>query len=237
MPPPVTRRSLLGWVGTSTLLAAVPALAQTPPPSSRNWFFLTDAEARVLTVLVDRILPRDEWPSASEAGVVDFIDLQLATAWGQGQGLYRAGPHADGTPQQGYQLPHTPAELYREALAEIDRAVGANGFAGLAPDAQDQFLRRLERNEQRLGRISGGTFFTQLRNNVLEGYFADPYYNGNRDHVGWRMIGFPGAHAYYTTEVDRHGLRYERPPTGMAWQPGFRGVPPFTARDRAGLGG
>ncbi|MEI7713958.1 MAG: gluconate 2-dehydrogenase subunit 3 family protein, partial [Rhodospirillales bacterium] len=25
-----------------------------------------------------------------------------------------------------------------------------------------------------------------------EGYFADPIYGGNRDKVGWKLLGFPG---------------------------------------------
>ena len=33
----------------------------------------------------------------------------------------------------------------------------------------------------------------------MEGFFADPMYGGNRDKVGWKMIGFPG--------VDRDLLR------------------------------
>ena len=28
--------------------------------------------------------------------------------------------------------------------------------------------------------------------NTDEGYFADPLYGGNRDKVGWKLLGFPG---------------------------------------------
>ena len=27
----------------------------------------------------------------------------------------------------------------------------------------------------------------------MEGFFADPIYGGNRDKVGWRLVGFPGV--------------------------------------------
>ena len=193
------------------LAQLAPLLNQTPPRH-----FLTEAEWRTLTAVVDRIIPKDHWPSASEAGVVDFIDFQLATTWGTGSGLFLKGPHAKGSASQGYQLAHTPAELYRMALA--DPAVA--NFATLEPAAQDALLTRLEKNEQPLGDIPGGVFFTQLRQSVIEGYFSDPIHNGNHGMAGWRMIGFPGAHAYYLTEIDRFEFDYARPPSGIGYRPG-----------------
>ncbi len=240
-----TKRNALTWMPSrrALLLGAVApalmpglgldALAQTPrqgaPPRKTPGFFLTEAEERLLTALVDRIIPRDEWPSASEAGVVDFFDFQLTTDWGHGQGLYRKGPHTAGNPRQGYQLPYTPSEFYRRALA--DKALA--GFEGLAPAAQDALLTRLEKNELSLGDIPGGTFFTILRQNTLDGYFSDPIHGGNRDMASWRMIGFPGAHAYYITEIDRFELDYARPPAGVAYRTDgvLRGVAQ-TARGR-----
>jgi len=35
-------------------------------------------------------------------------------------------------------------------------------------------------------------FFPMLLLHVRQGFYADPAYGGNRDHVGWRTIGFPG---------------------------------------------
>ena len=75
-----------------------------------------------------RLIPADaKWPGALEAGVPNYIDKQLAGAWGAGERLYRSGPWRPGTPTQGYQLPFTPAELFRTALAAIakDLASGA----------------------------------------------------------------------------------------------------------------
>ncbi len=33
--------------------------------------------------------------------------------------------------------------------------------------------------------------------NTIEGFFADPIYGGNRDMVGWKLVGFPGARYDY----------------------------------------
>ncbi|MDB5945097.1 MAG: hypothetical protein JWQ33_123, partial [Ramlibacter sp.] len=78
------------------------------------YLFLTAAEAAFIEPAVDRLIPPDELgPGAREAGVPGYIDLQLAGAWGAGEKLYRSGPWQAGTPSQGYQLPYTPAELFR----------------------------------------------------------------------------------------------------------------------------
>ncbi len=29
--------------------------------------------------------------------------------------------------------------------------------------------------------------------------FSDPLYGGNRDMVGWKLIGYPGARGFYTS--------------------------------------
>ena len=218
--------SFLAYAGASPAAMAQGAGRNAEP---QRWFYLTAAEAAFLRAAVDRIIPRDEFPSASEAGVVDYIDLQLATSWGQGAGLYLKGPFADGTDSQGYQLPYAPAEMYRRAIAAVPDALGGR-FEDMDDIGRDNFLTRLSNSEIDLGDIPGGIFFTHLRANTLEGYFADPVYNGNRNHAGWQMVGFPGAHAYYLTEVDRYNMRYFRPPSGIAYRPG-RGAPqPFTAQ-------
>lgn len=226
-PMAMNRRTMLA----AALAAAYPGwvFAQgTPAPQDSAFFFLTEKEARILTAAVDRILPQDGWPSASQAGVVDFLDYQLATDWGQGAGLFRQGPHKAGSPQQGYQLPHTPAEFYRAALADASW----DAFLAAPPGEQDNMLRTLEKNERKLGDIAGTTFFTLLRQQTLEGYFSDPIHHGNKDMAGWRMLGFPGANAFYLSEVDRFDLDYARQPSGVASRPEEVMAAPAQARGR-----
>ena len=45
------------------------------------------------------------------------------------------------------------------------------------------------------------TFFGPLYQNVMEGMFADPIYGGNKNKVGWRMIGFPGVVAVHGQNI------------------------------------
>src|SRR5438105_1566087 len=71
---------------------------------------------------VARLIPADELgPGAKEAGVALFIDHQLAGAWGTMARNYRQGPWPEGTPQQGYQSPLTPQEVYRAAIREVNQ--------------------------------------------------------------------------------------------------------------------
>src|SRR5690348_4294258 len=50
-----------------------------------GWRYLNDAEVGFLTAAVDRLIPPDPTgPSASEAGVVVFLDRQLAGDYGNG---------------------------------------------------------------------------------------------------------------------------------------------------------
>jgi gluconate 2-dehydrogenase gamma chain len=53
-------------------------------------------------------------------------------------------------------------------------------------------LEQLETDEITLPSLSSAFFFGLLWRNTEEGYFADPLYGGNRDKVGWKLLGFPG---------------------------------------------
>lgn len=71
-------------------------------------------------------------------------------------------------------------ELYRTGLA------GLTAFASLDSKAQISALEKIEQTE----------FFQAVRRHTVMGFLANPEYGGNRGRVGWKLIGFPGAHAY-----------------------------------------
>jgi gluconate 2-dehydrogenase gamma chain len=72
------------------------------------------------------------------------------------------------------------------------------------------------------GVVDSKAFFTLLFQNVIEGYFADPIYGGNRDMGAWRMIGFPGARYDLTPWVSRYGEAYPLPPVGLTGRPEWK---------------
>lgn len=177
------------------------------------WFFLTNDEARWLGAICDVFIPEDDYPSASQAGVVDFIDLQLISPYGEGERLYLDGPFPTGIATQGYQLPYTPAELIRRG---IEAARAETDLAQLDPQERVKWVDDLAERDDRFGEVPATALFSELLSLTNQGYFADPIYMGNHDYAGWKMVGFPGAHVYFMSFVDQPTPRGAPPPMGIA---------------------
>lgn len=204
--------------------------AGDPPRQVRPgpWLFFTADEASAVEALVDRIIPPDpETPGGKDAGCAIFIDRQLAGPYGHDEGLYRAGPFLHGTKEQGPQSGTTPAQMYRTSLAELDRHCRATKsgkrFAELSAAEQDGVLHDIENGTISFKGVDARGFFDLLLKDVPEGFFSDPIHGGNRDMVGWRMIGFPGIRYDYRDWIDHHNERYPHPPVSIAgraeWTP------------------
>jgi gluconate 2-dehydrogenase gamma chain len=242
--PNVTRRSFVASVGAATVItpaaalvansaeaaeaakhhrtpAATPEAAApvaSPMPQAPIYLFFNVAEVQFIEAACERLIPADEsGAGAIAAGVPNYLDKQMGGAWGAGERLYRSGPWVQGTPSQGYQLPFTPAELFRTALRAINTDLDKRGpmFSELSADAQDAYLKSLEHDNHDLDGVPSAVFFDMLLRMTVEGFFADPVYGGNRDMVAWRMIGFPGAYADYYEAIDKHGVKFERAPMSI----------------------
>jgi gluconate 2-dehydrogenase gamma chain len=138
----VSRRSFVATVGAASVLPAAALLSATEAaePVKQNaanaagvatpdvsvadrptYLFFNAAEVLFIEAACERLIPADEsGPGALGADVHNYLDKQLGGAWGAGERLYRSGPWALGTATQGYQLPFTPAELFRTCLRAID---------------------------------------------------------------------------------------------------------------------
>lgn len=211
-------KSALVGISTISLSSQMPAvLADTKPSVDRQHFF-NESELRFLESAVDCLIPPDgKWPGATEAGVVNYIDLQMAGPWGRGDLVYRQGPFREGTASQGYQFEYAPAELFRRSISAINNHLAAQGtsFEQLSPEEKDSFLANLEHGGMDLDGVPSHVFFSQLLDQTVQGFFSDPMYGGNKNKVGWRMIGFPGAYADYYDLVDQHGIAFHREPMGI----------------------
>jgi gluconate 2-dehydrogenase gamma chain len=192
-----------------------------------GWRFLNPGEVAFLTAAADRLIPPDPTgPGAAEAGVVVFLDRQLAGDYGNGAHFYLGGPWPAGSPSQGYQSRFTPAQFYRRATAAIEQVVNRseNGksFKDLPADRQDALLKQMESGELKLGGpIASKSFFAMFLQNVREGYFSDPIYGGNRGGAAWKMIGFPGAHYDYSKWVTAYGKPVPVETVGLRGRPGW----------------
>lgn len=135
----------------------------------------------VLAAAVDRVVPADEWPSASSLGAVEYLE-------GNAEGDLSAW---------------WPAML--AGLDELDAvAMRAHeqGFAELDGASQDAVLAAVERGEVGTaaavahggGPVTGDDgpehFFRSMVRFVSEAYYASAPQGANRGELSWAMVGF-----------------------------------------------
>ena len=192
-----------------------------PAPASAYAFLNLD-EAAFVEALVDHMVPADDLtPKGTDIGINIYIDRALAGAWGKGDRLYMQGPWKLGAPSQGYQLPLTPAQLYRAGIAATN--AHCQKTYGKPFDRLDE-----PQCEEVLVGLSGGkiafdnglparVFWGALYQTVMEGMFSDPIYGGNRDKAGWKMLGFPGAIAVNRENIGKYRDKvFPHEPMGIA---------------------
>jgi gluconate 2-dehydrogenase gamma chain len=125
-----------------------------------SWEALSAHEAQTLAALCDQIIPADDYPSASQAGVVTYIDHQLTRPYKRQLAAYAAG------------------------LQQADRLCSGQFGVNLAEASSEQQSATAHALEQRNRR-----FFELARAHTFEGYYGSPRHGGNRDAVSWRMLG------------------------------------------------
>ena len=145
--------------------------------------FFTPEEANEIDAITARIIPTDDTPGAREAGVVYFIDRGLTTFAVDDQKTYR-----DGLPE----LQARVAELF----------LGTSKFSALKVEQQDEILQTFDEQSaarpRRPFRARAGAqnFFDTLQQHTITGFLIDPDYGGNRDGVGWKVIGREREHMF-----------------------------------------
>lgn len=205
----------------STRAAPSPGPSAQGADPARSYLFFNSEEAAFVEAAAGRMVPDEPGsPGALQADVPWYIDRQLAGAWGNGLQLYAQGPFKKGTPSQGYQLPFTPAQIYRLGIQAISKSLAPQRFSQLSAPAQDDLLSRMDRGELVTEPVPASLFVATLWQNVQEGFFCDPAYGGNRGMVGWKLVGFPGAHAAYVDWVDQHNVPFRKAPVSMSQQSG-----------------
>ena len=129
--------------------------------------FLSAAEAADIEAVASQIIPSDDTPGAREAGVVYFIDRSLASFFSRLAGDYRA-------------------QLAEFQAAFRERHPSAGSFASLPSERQVEYLKEVDQTP----------FFTTTRLLTLLGMLSLPVYGGNRNGVGWKLLGFEDAHSF-----------------------------------------
>ncbi len=144
---------------------------------------LTPEEAKEVTAIAARIIPTDDVPGATEAGVVYFIDRALKTFASDDRAAYETG--IKGVNQLTSQM-----------------FPGVQRFSAASTEQQDKVLTELSKNlpKPSRGRRSMGDnaadFFQLIWFHTLAGFLVDPQAGGNRDYVGWKVIGREPAYTF-----------------------------------------
>lgn len=183
--------------------------------------YFTKPEWAFIQAAVDHLIPADELgPGAVAAGVPEFIDRQMETAYGHGKLWYMQGPfHPEADATYGLQINQVPRDIYRHGIAACDdycRKQLGKTFAELDKPAQEQVLKDLENGKIKFETVPAKTFFGFLLGNTKEGFFSDPIYGGNKHMVGWKMIGFPGARGDFMDWPAQGNVKYPYGPVSIS---------------------
>jgi gluconate 2-dehydrogenase gamma chain len=173
-----TRRSFIsasgqvlgaGWLALNwprIAAAAEHAHAAAKMPAPRALTILGAAEARDVEAIAAQIIPTDDTPGAREAGAVFFIDAALGGFFKAHRAEFRSG--------------------LDEFAAAVAREHPGRRFADLEHPQQIGFLKSAEKTP----------FFQGVRFLTILGLLASPSYGGNRDGIGWKLIGFEDVHVF-----------------------------------------
>jgi gluconate 2-dehydrogenase gamma chain len=173
----------------SIAAAAAHAHEASVAAPERRFATLDSAQVRDLDAISAQIIPTDDVAGAHEAGVVYFMDAALG----------------------GFHAVHREEFLAGHAEFAKTFATRSPGlaFADAPADRQVAFLQSVETTP----------FFQSVRFLTVLGFVASPKYGGNRDGIGWQVIGFEDKHVF-------------SPPFGY-YDRDYPGFVPYTIKDGA----
>ena len=189
-----------------------------------------DAHQRAtIEAAMARIIPTDDQAGANEAGTVEFVDrylsgLEFIYAKPDGSGFEKLEGRRAQAWQQRIEILRAK---YVEGIKELDRSSQsrfAADFVQLATEQQDGILYNMERPAlqveaelteaqavagfapiepalQQTNAENELDFFPLLALHTRQGFYADPIYGGNKDRVGWKLIGFEGPESLAETHA------------------------------------
>jgi len=173
----ISRRSFLKSTGvlakgsfivltTPALLAACQRAEENLSSSEPTFKTLNNIESKELRAIAARIIPTDETPGAEEAGVIYFIDAVLS----------------DDREDEYARVRLALREIQAMSAVKFDAAY----FSDMTAPQQDEVLTQMETT----------SFFATVRYLTIAGMFSLPEYGGNKDKIGYQLIGFNDAHAW-----------------------------------------
>lgn len=132
--------------------------------------FFSPEEALCIIAFCEQIIPKDQSPGATDAGVIHYIDRQLS-------GVF-----------------HYDQEAYRNGIKNLQTYCTQKHwkpFEELIFDEQTKLLKMLESNQLTETGWSQGKpsdFFNLVRSHTMQGFYGSPIHGGNKDYMSFEML-------------------------------------------------
>jgi len=131
---------------------------------------MTEQQRQTLRAAVDRIIPLDDYPSAWEAGVGDYLAHQF-----EGDLLPLLDDYCAGL-----------TALEAESINSFQQS-----FALISDEQRDTLLKHVEAGQvHTTWQVTPSVFFNLLVRTTAEGFYSNPEQGGNRNCISWVMTGF-----------------------------------------------
>jgi gluconate 2-dehydrogenase gamma chain len=167
----VLKLAVVGALGAAFGVGAsvgITRWALTAPPPFR---FFSDAEAALLIVICEQIIPGDDFPGATEARVIYYIDRQLFGPLARHQQIYRHGLAS---------FRQTCLQLYKTSFEELPFQQQAEALLQIEEGkAPKEFW----------GDLSQKAFFDLVIDHTRQGFYGSPRHGGNYQYASYRMLG------------------------------------------------
>jgi gluconate 2-dehydrogenase gamma chain len=143
------------------------AKAMASNAETRDFRFFTPQQAADYEAFASQIIPSDETPGAKEANVVHFSDFALSEIEPQNKKAFIAA-------------------LDALSVQTKKTVPNARTFAGLTASQQSEVMTAIEKTPE----------FGILRTYSVIGFLVDPIDGGNKNGIGWKLIGFEDKFYY-----------------------------------------
>ena len=132
--------------------------------------FFTPEEAICIIAFCEQIIPKDESPGATDAGVIYYIDRQLFGVFHYNQETYRNG--------------------IKNLQAWCNSKYG-KPFELIIPEDQINAMKILESNQLNEAEWTGSKpaeFFNLVCSHTMQGFYGSPVHGGNKDYMSFEML-------------------------------------------------
>jgi len=135
-----------------------------------TYLFFTPEEALCIIAFCEQIIPKDESPGATDAGVIFYIDRQLS-------GVF-----------------HYDRETYRIGIKNLQDYCSkkyGKPFENVVFDEQTKFLKTMESNQLNENEWQQGNpsnFFNLVRSHTMQGFYGSPIHGGNKNYMSFEML-------------------------------------------------